>query len=456
MLFFKPLSFCEGFLMNWKRILKILILINGYAILGFGVYIGIFYLTGGFLGIFDFIIGILVPLIAIYLLIIYAIIIIVMIRLHNRNRKFWLVALFMGIFTMGSLILPFVGIPQTVRETDSQFQAVFQDNYMDMIPSSLKSNFRATPFNLWDLLNSPEDFDCNLTKDCGPYLTVPVYNDEFYFDYYCPTTGDGPFPTIINIHGGAWVIGNKGMGNAPQFTRYLAHQGYAVFDIQYGLHLLSQDNSFGRLTTWANQIMGRSAQNKSYTISEMAVQVLGNFTDYLVAHAVEYKVNTSCVYVMGRSAGAQLTGLFLGYNSTYKHLFNDTLKLKGLVLFYPPANMTALAQSSTSNPLFGSFFEELIGGTPENNISLYQDVSPIHLVDESAPPCLILQGKYDMLPISESYHLKEKLESLNRTAILVSFPFQGHAFDLVINSPGGQVSTYYVERFLAATQYISV
>jgi len=431
-------------------------MVNGYAILGFGIYIGLFYLTGGFLHLFDFIIGILIPLIAIYLLLIYPFIVIVMIRLHDRHRKFWIIPLFMGLFAMASLTLPFVGIPQSVREGDSQFQAVFGENYMDSIPYSIKTHFRARPFNLWDLLNFHDTFDCNYTKDCGPYLTVPIYNDSFYFDYYCPTTGEGPFPTIINIHGGGWVIGNKGIGNVPQISRYLAQQGYAVFDIQYGLYQLPQDQSIGRWVRRINNLMGRPPANKSYIISEMAVQILGNFTDYLVAHAAHYKVNTSCVYVMGRSAGAQLTGLFLGFNSTYKHIFNNTLKLKGLILFYPPANMTALAQSATNDPMFGSFFEDIIGGTPEINVSLYRNLSPIHLVDESAPPCLILQGHYDMLPLSDAYNLQVRFQQFNRTAILVTFPFQGHAFDLVFNSPGGQVSTYYVERFLAATQYISI
>jgi acetyl esterase/lipase len=349
--------------------------------------------------------------------------------------------------------MPFVGIPQTRAQGDSQFEEVFGADYMDHIPASLKAHFQPNAFDFWDLYNFHDDFECNYTKDCGPYLTEPGYNDEFYFDYLCPKTGDGPFPTIINIHGGGWVIGNKGFGNAPQFSRYLAQQGYAVFDIQYGLYKLAEGSFIGDGIAWINKLMGRAPQNKSYTMPEMAVQILGNFTDYLVAHAAEYKVNLSSVYVMGRSAGAHLTGLFLGYNSTYKHIFNHSISLKGLILFYCPANLTALTLTSLNDPLFGSFFEQIIGGTPTANASLYEDLSPLSLVNESAPPCLILHGHYDMLPLSAAYDLQDRLLYYNRTAILLTFPYQGHAFDLSFNSPGGQVSTYYIERFLAATQY---
>ena len=106
--------------------------------------------------------------------------------------------------------------------------------------------------------------------------------------------------------------------------------------------------------------------------------------------------------------------------------------------------------------MINSFFEMVAGGNPVDNASLFDDLSPISLVDAAAPPCLILQGHYDLLPLSEAQDLQTQIQSFGRPAILVEFPYQGHAFDLVFNAPGGQVSTYYIERFLAATQYIPV
>ena len=297
------------------------------------------------------------------------------------------------------------------------------------------------------------------SKGCNSNHKV---GDKFYFDYYSPPSGAGPFPTIINIHGGGWVVGNKGLENRPTASRYLAHLGYNVFDIQYGLGTFHEDPTINNALAWVQSLLGRDLTNKSYTMTEMAEMIIGNFTDYLVAHAVEYKVDVNKIYVTGNSAGAHLTGLFLGYNSTYQHLFNDSLTLKGLILFYCPANLTHMYNFHSNDPmgmLVGTdiswFFSKIAGGTPTQNASLFQDLSPVYLADQWAPPCLILHGQVDkMAPYQESVQLHNRLKTdLNRTSIFLTFPYQGHAFDYSFNSPGGQVSMYYIERFLAATQY---
>ncbi len=378
-----------------------------------------------------------------------------MVRLHNHSKKYWLLPIILGIFILSCNLLPFTGINKTINEGNTQFETVFGADYLNDIPDELKSQFKSQPFNLWDMYNQHTDFTCNFTKDCGPYLTVPGYNDSFYFDYYCPPSGAGPFPTIINIHGGAWVIGNKGMENRPTASRYLAHQGYVVLDIQYGLGRFPEDPFVDSVLGFVQSALGRDLLNKSYTLAEIAVQILGNFTDYLVANAGDYKVNTSCIYVTGNSAGAHLTGLFLGANNTYSNIFNHNLKLKGLILFYCPANLTDLYLSHVNDPLnlivnLDGYLDKIFGGMPESNSTL----SPVNLVDVTAPPCLILHGEKDkMVPFVEGQQLHQALLAAGRPSIFLTFPFQGHAFDYSFNSPGGQISLYFIERFLAATQY---
>ncbi len=444
--------------MTLKGLLRILLLIAGYIILLFGLYTAFLVVTGG-LTLVGTLVMCLVPILAIYSFLIYPIIIIAMVRLHHRNTKVWLIPIILGIVIITFNILPFTGISKTVKEGNTQFETIFGANYMEKIPESLKSKFKSTPFDLWQMYNSHENFPCNVTKDCGPYLTIPEYNDSFYFDYYCPPSGDGPFPTIINIHGGAWIIGNKGSENRPMASRYFASQGYCVFDIQYGLGHFPEDPTIENLLRFIQGFLGRDMLNKSYTIPEIALQVVGNFTDYLAAHAAEYKVNTSCIYVTGNSAGGHLTGLFLGWNNTYRNVFNQTLKLKGLMLFYCPANMTHLYLTHVNDPLgklvnLETYMTKIFGGTPEANKSLFDAISPVKLVDASAPPCLIMHGEKDnMVPFVEALQLKQALDAAGRPAILLTFPFQGHAFDYSFNSYGGQVSLYFMERFLAATQY---
>ncbi|MFX6250405.1 alpha/beta hydrolase, partial [Acinetobacter baumannii] len=49
-----------------------------------------------------------------------------------------------------------------------------------------------------------------------------------------PDEGDGPFPVIISIHGGAFMFGDKADGQLNPMLEGLKH-GYAVVSINYRL-----------------------------------------------------------------------------------------------------------------------------------------------------------------------------------------------------------------------------
>lgn len=53
-------------------------------------------------------------------------------------------------------------------------------------------------------------------------------------DIYLPDEGDGPFPTILNIHGGGFAIGDKRDIHLLPFLRAL-ERGYAVVSVNYRL-----------------------------------------------------------------------------------------------------------------------------------------------------------------------------------------------------------------------------
>jgi acetyl esterase/lipase len=53
-------------------------------------------------------------------------------------------------------------------------------------------------------------------------------------DIYLPDAGNGPFPVIASIHGGAWMIGDKGDMQNSSMMEGLKH-GYAVACINYRL-----------------------------------------------------------------------------------------------------------------------------------------------------------------------------------------------------------------------------
>jgi len=53
-------------------------------------------------------------------------------------------------------------------------------------------------------------------------------------DIYLPDKGDGPFPVILHIHGGAFEIGDKGDIQVQPYFKALPH-GYAVVSVNYRL-----------------------------------------------------------------------------------------------------------------------------------------------------------------------------------------------------------------------------
>ncbi|MHA1269994.1 MAG: prolyl oligopeptidase family serine peptidase [Candidatus Helarchaeota archaeon] len=451
--------------MNLKKLVKYIILIICYLVLIWGLYTGLLVATGKLFTIFSTLVNCLFPALACYSFLFFPLIVIIMVRLHGKKKRYWLVPIVFGLVVTSLNVLPLVaGIQKPIIDGEAQFAQVFGSDYMDKIPQELKAKFMDSPFDFWDLYNHYERYDCNITYNV-PYLTIPIYNDVFYFDYYCPRSGTGPFPTIINIHGGGWAIGNKGFPeNRPHVNMYLASQGYCIFDIQYGLAHFPNETigsiNLDSLLSTVQGTLGRALTNKSYPVVEQIVHVLGNFTNFLVNNASQYNVNLSCVYVTGNSAGGHLTECFIGWNTTYRDIFPvNNITIRGLIPFYGVSNLADMMYMA-SDPLLSliddpyTLMVNFFGGDISNS-SFNKLISPVTMLDDSAPPILLLHGMNDeLVPVEQSRQLKAAYDAnASSPCILIEFPFVGHAFDYIYNSPGGQISLYFIERFLAATRY---
>jgi acetyl esterase/lipase len=439
--------------LKFKKFIRIVFLLFSYTLLISGIILGIIVATGGFAGL-SILLDMFLPQLTLVAFI-YIIVMVFVIRLKWGQKKWLVFTLFLGLTAFGLNILPLSGVQSTIASADSQFNAVFGDNWNELIPNDLQAKFREAPFNMGEYLNGIPSSACNVSYDIE-YAFVNG-NDSLRFDVYLPLTGTGPFPTIITIHGGGWVMGNKGTGNLAYVNRYLASQGYTVFDIIYGLgkgglaelpEKIGIDISLGR---------GTVNYNNSYTIPQM-IENIGTFTHYLAAHAQEYKVNLSQVFVLGRSAGAHLAGcVVLGFNdSPYSSVFNHSLTIRGGILYYPPCNLTTMLENSLAIAApyrslvdIQTMFDDLL----ENNLTNYEVYSPRSYVKANAPPLLIFHGSNDKLvPTAESRDLKSALEAEGNTnCILIEMPFMGHAFDMIPGNPYSQITYYYLERFLALT-----
>ncbi|MCA0173027.1 alpha/beta hydrolase [Bacillus sp. RAR_GA_16] len=206
-----------------------------------------------------------------------------------------------------------------------------------------------------------------------------------------------------------------------QQNTYFANQGYAVFDIQYGLTTLS---SYGLSSNVPDKVRG------PFSIDDQ-VRHIGLFTKYLAEHEEEYGLDLSTTFISGGSAGGHLaTASALAMTEgKYSDWFSDELKVKGLIPYYPANKGPAL------------------GGIPGTEDLLW----PEQLVSEESPPALLFHGTHDTyVGYETAASFKETYaEHENDKAAVIYMPFGNHGSDFYFSGYYNQTFTYYMERFLA-------
>ena len=113
------------------------------------------------------------------------------------------------------------------------------------------------------------------------YLDVPYAHDDPQqtLDLYLPSTGTGPHPLIVFIHGGGWVSGDKRRATWPELFKAV-YQGYALACVEYRL---------APTATWPAQI------------DDVRCAIR-----FLRANDAAYHLKTDKIAVVGCSAGAHL------------------------------------------------------------------------------------------------------------------------------------------------------
>jgi acetyl esterase/lipase len=351
---------------------------------------------------------------------------------HKQRFKNWsrISILVIGLLLTVLNALPLMSVPISVQTAETQFNVAYGENWRNSIPQSADNYFLPTQFNLYNYFLGFPHKDCNVETDVLYYDADGI---RLYFDVYYPKGVYSDLPgngsVIIKIHGGSWQYGDKSLGNVLVLNKYLAAQGYIVFDIQYGLF----DSGSTSFIPTPDYVKG------NFTLHDMVYQI-GNFTKLLeTTYADTYNANLNSVFLMGGSAGGQLTGIIgLGYNDPYfSGNFSNALNIKGIVPIYPPdfAPSFLLPGNSSSNPL------------------AFEKFTPSNLADASDPPALIFQGlRDDLVSLDNAERIKSSLNSEGVDCIVLTFSFAAHAGDLIVGNSYSQVWLYYLERFLYIEQ----
>ena len=219
-------------------------------------------------------------------------------------------------------------------------------------------------------------------------------------DIYLPDTGNGPFPVIVSIHGGAFKGGDKADNQLTPMLEGL-RRGYAVVSINYRL--------------------------SSEAIFPAQIYDVKAAVRWIKANARLYKFNPDKIAAWGGSAGGHLSAL-LGTSGGVQELEDLTMgnpakssRIRAVVDWFGPTDFlkmdAQLKESKVKNPQVHSIPDspesELIGKNLADAPDRVRIANPETYVTSDDPPFFIQHGAIDhLVPYQQSANLASKLESV--------------------------------------------
>jgi len=194
---------------------------------------------------------------------------------------------------------------------------------------------------------------------------------KMLLDLFSPAEGQGPFPTILVVHGGGWKNGDKEKFRAMAIA--LATRGYVTASIGYRL---SREAKF-----------------------PAAIQDCKAAVRWLRATADVHRIDPNRIGAIGGSAGGHLVGLLAtstwathlegdGGNSHQSSAIQAAVVLGGgMDLVTPFLEDPELAAGESQLLFFGASYRD--------HPQIYVDASPITYLDSACPPLLFMDGEYD-------------------------------------------------------------
>lgn len=218
-----------------------------------------------------------------------------------------------------------------------------------------------------------------------------AYAPDGRMDSYTPADAKGPLPTVVWIHGGAWISGDK--RDVAPYLQILAAKGYTTIGLSYPI---------APETTYPN-----------------AVDDINTALAYIKDHAAELNVDAKQIVLAGDSAGAQLASQMatLTVNPDYANLLGiepalakedlaATILHCGVYDLRAMAELNGLAAWGFKIALWGytgtkDWSETYAGST----------MSTIEFANGDLPPTFISGGNADGLTWLQSIPYSNKLKS---------------------------------------------
>ena len=217
-------------------------------------------------------------------------------------------------------------------------------------------------------------------------------------DVYLPT-GEGPFPGVLVVHGGAWRMGNR--AQLSMQAQGLARHGFTAVAISYRL---APEHKF-------------PAQ----------IEDCREAVRWMRTEAEKLKLDPERIGGFGYSAGAQLVSL-LGTQPVEDRVDQQpkenqpSTRLQAVACGGAPCEFRVLPRDE-------SFLSFWLGGTPGEVPDQYRRASPAAFVSADDPPMFFFHAEKDSLvPIDSPKHMVKQLTDAGVEAELYVVPDASHVF----------------------------
>ena len=241
-------------------------------------------------------------------------------------------------------------------------------------------------------------------------------DDDAYLDVYFPDSvsrSDTTLPTVVWIHGGAWISGHK--ADAAPYYMLIAAAGYTVVALDYSV---GPEHQYPRPVMQINAALS-----------------------FIQAQAGAFHVDVSRIVIAGDSAGAQLTSQIAAMTTNPAYAGEVGLtpaitpsQLRGVVLFCGIYDMDAFRGNDPQDLAQDqSFMTRLLlwgtdttlwayTGTRHGSETALAQMSTIDGVTSAFPPTFISGGNADPLTAQQSRALASRLQALGVPVTARFFP----------------------------------
>jgi len=241
-------------------------------------------------------------------------------------------------------------------------------------------------------------FDYGISAD----ITYGVFNGvPLHLDVWRNLQAAGPVPTLLYVHGGGWVFGDKN-GAANLFLPYI-ERGWNVVNVEY-------------------RMAGTSP-------APAAVKDVRCALRWIYRNTADYHFDTNRIVATGHSAGGHLA-LMAGMLPAGTDLDGQCpaapgeppLKLAAIVNWFGISDVNDILDGPDRQTYAVAWF-----GTQPGKMELATHVSPLTYVRPGLPPIITVHGDHDLtVPYSQAVRLRDALTNAGVPNELVTIPNGGH------------------------------